>query len=188
MQARGGGRDGNLRCSVVALASLAESSARAAASGLASTGEERRDEGDEGAEDDDDDADPDPVDERIEEDLDDGACRCRGCGLRRRRRGRGRAWSGWRPWSRAVCAGDVEALLGGELRDLLVAVEDVEEGVVGVVVGVGVLGVALADDACRSRSGVVSPKPISCSWDWLNAAPARPMNMTTMPKWMRYPP
>jgi hypothetical protein len=30
---------------------------------------------------------------------------------------------------------------------------------------------------------MASPKPISCSCDWLNAPPAMPMNMTTMPKW-----
>jgi hypothetical protein len=49
-----------------------------------------------------------------------------------------------------LLAGDVEAALRGELGDLLAVLVDVEEGEVGVVVRVGVLREALADEACRS--------------------------------------
>src|SRR5665213_1548757 len=106
--------------------------------------EKRGCERDAGAEDDDEDADPYPVDQRIEEDLDDGAISVRVAAHEdgvevarespvdrnhRQRRLRGR----------------VEAALRSELRNLFGTLEDVEDREIGVVVSVGILGVALAD-------------------------------------------
>ena len=42
--------------------------------------------------------------------------------------------------------GKIDAVFRGELGDFFVAVEDVHEGEVGVVLGVGILRIALADD------------------------------------------
>ena len=111
-------------------------------------------EADEGAGDDDPDADPDPVDEGIKEDLDDGAV---GVGVLT-------LVDGIEVVSQGGVVGDnggvglaglVEAFLRGEQTDVLVALVDVEQGELRLVRGVGVLREA------PMRS--VSPKPISCS-------------------------
>ena len=103
---------------------------------LAEAGGARReggDEGEEGADDDDGDADPDPGDERVEEDLDDGLV---GVGVAALEDDVEVAGEGGveRDHGGGGLAGDVEALLGGELGDLLAVAVDVEEGEVGVVV------------------------------------------------------
>jgi len=63
---------------------------------------------------------------------------------------------------RGLLAGDVEAMFRRKLRDLLAVLVDIEQSVLGIVVGVRVLAEALADQTVRSIC-TESPKLISIS-------------------------
>src|ERR1700761_1270679 len=117
--------------------------------GAASGGLEGWDECNAGAEDDDADADPDPVHERVEKDLDDGLVGLGVAAFEDDVNVTGKCLVDGHH-GRGLLAGVVEAALRCKLRDLFAVVEEVEESVVGVVVGVRVLRIRLADELVRT--------------------------------------
>ena len=91
------------------------------------------------------------------------------------------AWGGWRPSSRVVCEGEYRSSASGvSFVIFFAAVEDVEEGEVGVVVGVRILRVALTDQTpgCREAWMVIASAHLGFLGLIECRQAARPMNMT----------